>query len=180
MSEPITTSYGESVSTLEAQMITKINELIQECNELRSIIDMTGDDEDTCPTCHGTGRILANTQEPDSHENCECGCHGDEIEDVEIKRGKNCVYCCHNHAISPNQEPAGDELDEMLFFQSQPGSGNMLADWQIAQVKAALRAWRDTAIIQELENILAYRNGDNRRRTKRVTDRIAQLKGDSK
>lgn len=43
----------------------------------------------------------------------------------------------------PNTPPEEVELDEILFFQSEPMSSNMLADWQIKQAKKALLRWRE-------------------------------------
>ena len=44
-----------------------------------------------------------------------------------------------------------NELDEILFFQSEPMSNNMLAGWQIKQAKQALINWRDKEVSRMLQ-----------------------------
>lgn len=39
-----------------------------------------------------------------------------------------------------------ERLDSILFFQSSPGSANILADWQVSQAKQAI-----TRLIEQLE-----------------------------
>lgn len=60
--------------------------------------------------------------------------------------------------LTPEQK-----IDEILFFQSEPMSGNMLADWQIKQTKSKLLAlkskWEAEAVRKDrLANARFYKD----------------------
>ena len=52
---------------------------------------------------------------------------------------------------------SSNSIDDILFFQSEPGSSNMLADWQIKQAKSQLYSLiKDTVIGEDFTVVTEY------------------------
>lgn len=61
------------------------------------------------------------------------------------------------HAAIPSEQSIEEQLKEILFFQSQPGSSNMLADWQIKDATKQILKLVDKATRESrLDLINAY------------------------
>ena len=81
-------------------------------------------------------------------------------------------------------QPSKDnEINEILFFQSEPMSGNMLADWQINQAHSAITKMIESAVIEgkieEIKNLHDYFY-DKRYKDNYISKRIAELKANQK